>query len=130
MSYCDAYDRAERIASSVELPQRAEALKSLFERASRSGDTQQATAVYHLAVERGLFSVADIYHVTRSKAKKRRENYAAARQEAESLESRLFGWVGPRKPHELGGSSPGPVGQGIGDMHGDRSPSGGFSETG
>jgi hypothetical protein len=71
MSYRDAYDRAERIASSVELPQRAEALKS-----------------------------------------------------------RLFGWVGPRKPHELGGSVPGPVGQGIGDMHGDRSPGGGFSETG
>ena len=97
---------------------------------SRSGDTQQADAVYHLAVERGLFSVADTYRVTRSRAKKRWEKYAAARQEAESLESRLFGWVGPRKSHELGGSSPGSLGQGIGDMHGDRSPSGGFSETG
>jgi hypothetical protein len=97
---------------------------------SRSGDTQQADAVYHLAVERGLFSVADTYRVTRSRAKKRWEKYAAARQEAESLESRLFGWVGPRKPHELGGSSPGSLGQGIGDMHGDRSPGGGFSETG
>ena len=87
-------------------------------------------AVYHLAVERGLFSVADTYRVTRSKAKKRWEKYAAARQDAESLDSRLFGWVGPRKPHELGGSAPGSLGQGIGDMHGDRSPGGGFSETG
>jgi hypothetical protein len=130
ISYRDAYERAERVGSSVELPQRAEALKSLFERASSSGDTQQADAVYHLAVERALFGVADAYRETRSKAKERWEKNAAARQEAESLESRLFGWVGPRKPHERGGSSPGLLGQGIGDMHGDRSPGGGFSETG
>jgi leucyl aminopeptidase (aminopeptidase T) len=102
MSYRDAYDRTERVASSVEARQRTEALKNLLERAARSGDTQQADAVYHLAVERGLFDVADAYRETRLKTKERWETYAAARHEAESLASRLFGWVGPRKTHEFG----------------------------
>ena len=76
-----------------------------MERAERSEDTQQADAVYHLARERGMWSVADSYLASRPKAKERWEKYAAARQESESLENQLFGWAPPRKPHEMGGAA-------------------------
>jgi len=71
MSYRDAYGRAERVASSAKAPERTEALKGFLDHASRSGDTQQAHPVYHLAVERGLFGVADACRETRPKAKER-----------------------------------------------------------
>jgi hypothetical protein len=98
MSYRDAYDRAERAASGKEPRERREALTNLLERTERTGDGQQADAIHHLSVERGLFDVADTYRASRPKAKERWEKYSAARQEAESLGNQLFGWVGPQKP--------------------------------
>lgn len=107
LSYRDAFDRAERVASAHQVGEdRQRALTELLERAERTGDGQQADAIYHLARERGMWGVADAYLTTRPKAKERWEKYRSARQEAESLENRLFGRiVGPRKPHELGGSA-------------------------
>jgi hypothetical protein len=106
MSYRDAYDRAERAASSAgkEPRERLEALTNLLERAERTGDGPQADAVYYLALERGLFGVADTYRASRPKAKERWEAYSAARQEEESLGNQLFGWVGPQKPPEIDGA--------------------------
>jgi hypothetical protein len=101
LSYRDAYDRAERVVAGKEGPERNQALKDLLERAERTGDAQQADAVYHLARERGIWAVCDAYLESRPKAKEVWEKYSAARQEAESLESRLFGFMPPRKPHEL-----------------------------
>jgi hypothetical protein len=89
----------------LEEPQRRnQALKDLLERAERTGDDQQADAVYHLARERGMWDVADSYAATRPKAKETWEKYTAARQEAESVHNRLFGWNPPRKPQELDGA--------------------------
>ncbi len=103
MSYRDGFDRAERVLREVKNPQERErTLTELLERAERQGDTQQADAIYHLARERGMWNVADAYLKERPKAKERWEKYATARQEAESLENRLFGWAPPREPHELG----------------------------
>jgi hypothetical protein len=77
--------------------------------------------------------------LTRAFAALAGEAYEAARQEAESIENRLFGWVGPRKPHELGadGFRATEARQGISEMHGqsqaleqaDASPGGALSET-
>jgi hypothetical protein len=129
MSYRDAYNRAERrveaaSASSKDSGTRERALKGPLERAERSGDNQQADAIYHLACERGYWGVADTYLQSRPKAKERWESYAAARQEAESLENRLFGWTPPRRPHELSSGGDAKVSgaaKGISDM---------FSEAG
>jgi hypothetical protein len=103
MSYRNAYDRAERACDSAskDSGSRERALKNLLERAERSGDGQQADAIYHLARESGMWGVADAYVASRPKAKEAWESYSAARQEAESIESRLFGWMPPRKLHEL-----------------------------
>ena len=49
-----------------------------------------------------MWDVADAYLADRPEAKETWENYTAVRQEAESLENQLFGWVPPREPHELG----------------------------
>jgi hypothetical protein len=109
MSYRDAYDRAERAASADDTDNVA--LSTLLERAERSGDPRLAEAVYHVATERGLCGVADSYLEARPNEKKRWEDYAAARQEAESVERILFGTGdhGPIKPAELGGHAARPT---------------------
>jgi hypothetical protein len=104
MSHRDAYHRAERAASGGDPLERVEALTNLLERAEHTGDGQQADAVYHLALERSHFGVADAYRKTRPKAKERWDKYSAARQEKESLGNRLFGWAGPQKPPQLIGA--------------------------
>jgi hypothetical protein len=109
MSYRDAYDRAERAASASDATD--EKLSALLERAERSGDPRLAEAVYHVATERGLRGVADSYLEGRPAEKKKWEEYAAARQEAESVERILFGTGdhGPIKPAELDGHAARPA---------------------
>jgi hypothetical protein len=103
MSYRDAYDRAERVASLEE--GEYDKLSALLERAERSGDARLAEAVYHVATEKGIRGVADTYLASRPNAKKRWESYVAARQEAESVDNLLFGpqAQGVTKPPELDG---------------------------
>jgi len=108
MSYRDAYDRAERTAGEAVREGAPEKLEALLGRAERSGDPHLADAVYHVCTERGLRGVADSYLESRPAERKRWEEYAEARREAEAhpLERALFGagGVGPLKPAELGGS--------------------------
>lgn len=82
-----------------------EELERILERAERTQDKQLAKAVYHEATERGIRHVADSYLKDRTEERKRWEEYTAARVEAESVESLLFGAnaYGPTKPPELGG---------------------------
>ncbi len=64
-----------------------------------------ATAVYHVATERGARAVANAYLEKRPHEKKRWEEYVAARQEAESIDrvfDRAMGY-GLAKPAELEG---------------------------
>jgi len=82
-----------------------EELERILERADRTGDRQLAKAVYHEATERGVRGVADAYLKDRTQERSRWEEYTAARVEAESVESLLFGAnaYGPTKPPELDG---------------------------
>jgi predicted DNA-binding protein len=84
-----------------------EELERILERAERTGDRQLAKAVYHEATERGVRHVADSYLATHSSERKQWEEYTAARVEAESVESLLFGAnaYGPTKPPELDGTA-------------------------
>ncbi len=107
MSYRDAYDRAERAASEAISERDPEKLEALLQRAERSGDPHLADAVYHVSTERGLRGVADSYLEKRPAERKRWEEYAQARQEAESANplDRLLGGgeLGPMRPAELAG---------------------------
>ena len=107
MSYRDAYDRAGRTASEAISERDPEKLEALLGRAERSGDAHLADAVYHVSTERGLRSVADSYLAKRPAERKRWEDYAQARQEAESANSLgrflVGGDHGPMRPAELGG---------------------------
>ena len=107
MSYRDAYDRAGRTASEAISERDPEKLEALLGRAERSGDPHLADAVYHVATEQGLRSVADSYLAKRPAERKRWEDYAQARQEAESANSLgrflVGGDHGPMRPAELGG---------------------------
>jgi hypothetical protein len=91
MSYRDAYDRAERIAGEALESNTYDNLEALLERAERSGDSRLAEAVYHVATEKGIRSVADSYLSSRPTERKRWEEYTSARLEAESVENLLFG---------------------------------------
>jgi hypothetical protein len=66
-----------------------EELERLLERAERTGDTELAAAVYHVATERGERSVADAYLERRPQEKRRWEEYVEAQTEAQSF-GRLF----------------------------------------
>jgi hypothetical protein len=79
MSYRDAMREAERVASDRENP---DALSDLLERAEKSGDTQLAEAVYHVATLRGERGVAETYLASRPKEQARWERYVEARREA------------------------------------------------
>lgn len=107
MSYRDAYDRAERAASEAVRERDPEKLATLLERAERSGDPHLADAVYHVSTERGLRGVADSYLEKRPAERKRWEEYAEVRGEADAgspLDRFLVGGDhGPMKPDELGG---------------------------
>ena len=107
MSYRDAYDRAKRAASEAISGRDPEKLEALLGRAERSGDAHLSDAVYHVATERGLRGVADSYLEKRPAERKRWEDYAQARREAESanpLDRFLAGGDhGPMRPAELGG---------------------------
>jgi hypothetical protein len=91
MSYRDAYDRAERAASAGDATD--EKLSTLLERAERSGEPRLAEAVYHVANERGLRGVAGSYLEKRPAERKRWEEYAQARQEAESANPWTGSWL-------------------------------------
>ena len=108
MSYRDAYDRAERAASDAIRGNDLEKLSGLLERAERSGDPHLADAVYHVSTERGLRGVADSYLEKRPAERKRWEDYAEARREADASADPLNrilagGDHGPMRPAELGG---------------------------
>ncbi len=93
-------------------PQEAdEELERLLQRAERTGDPELATAVYHVATEKGARRVADRYLESRPKEKQRWDKYVEARAEAENRERALGHAMGFKlmKPPELntysGGSS-------------------------
>jgi hypothetical protein len=79
MSYRDARREAERAASDME---NMDALAELLEQAEKSGDTQLAEAVYHVATLRGGRGVAETYLASRPKEQARWERYVEARREA------------------------------------------------
>ncbi len=112
MSYRDAYDRADRLASKALRENDPDKLSALLERAERSGDSRLAEAVYHVATERGLRGVADSYLEGRPAERGRWEKYVEARREAEAgnpVDRALLGTgqVGPMLPSELGaGAAP------------------------
>ncbi len=83
-----------------------EELERILERAERTGDGHLAKAVYHEATERGIRHVADSYLKDRTQERSRWEEYTAARVEAESVESLLFGANAyhPDRPPELDGA--------------------------
>ena len=107
-----AYDEVYRSASSVEDPGRArEELTRLLERAERIADPELADAVYHVATEKGIRSVADSYLEGRPEERKRWEGYVGAREEADSLERKLghamgFGLMKPQELEANYGGSP------------------------
>ena len=104
MSYRDAYDRAERAASGKEPRERREALTNLLERAERTGDGQQADAIYHLSVERGLFDVADTYRALDRRLRSAGRNTARPdRRQSLSEISSSAGW-GRKSPPEIDGA--------------------------
>jgi hypothetical protein len=107
-----AYDGVYGSVSSAKDPGQAlEELTRLLERAERTRDPELATAVYHVATERGVRGVADSYLEARPDERKRWEGYVAARTEADGIERQLehaMG-LGLMKPPELEanfGSSP------------------------
>ena len=107
-----AYDGVYRSVSSAKDPGQAqEELTRLLERAERSGDPERATAVYHVATEKGVRNVADSYLEGRPEERKRWEGYVSARTEAESTERRLgramgFGLMRPPELDANFGGSP------------------------
>jgi hypothetical protein len=108
MSYRDAYDRAERAASVAIRENDAEKLEALLGRAEKSGDAHLADAVYHVSTERGLRSVADSYLEKRPAERKRWEEYAEARREADQAADPLGRFLvggdhGPMRPAEFAG---------------------------
>ncbi len=66
-----------------------EELERLLERAERTQDPELASAVYHVATERGARRVADSYLEKRPNEKRRWEEYVEARREANSFD-RVF----------------------------------------
>jgi hypothetical protein len=103
MSYRDAYDRAYYASPSGDPGELTRELSRLLERAERSGDPQLADAIYHVATENGIRSVADAYLESRPDARERWEAYAQARLEEESMQNRMFGEMPPAEPAELAG---------------------------
>jgi DNA-nicking Smr family endonuclease len=107
-----AYEFVYRSAPYGKDPGRTqEELTRLLERAERTGDPELATAVYHVATERGIRDVADSYLETRPDERKRWEGYVAARTEADSLERKLghamgFGLMKPPELDANFGGSP------------------------
>jgi hypothetical protein len=92
-----AYDSVYGSLQSLEPGETREELERLLERAERTQYPELATAVYHVATERGERSVADAYLEKRSTEKRRWEDYVEARTEAESLNrvfDRAIGWTG------------------------------------
>ena len=79
MSYRDARRQAES----------AESLSDLLDQAEKSGDTQLAEAVYHVATLGGNRVVADAYLESRPKERRNWERYVEARREAEGVDSIL-----------------------------------------
>jgi hypothetical protein len=80
MSYRDARREAESAAS-----ESMDGLSELLDRAEKSGDTQLAEAVYHVATLRGDRGVAESYLTSRPKERARWERYVEARREAEDM---------------------------------------------
>jgi len=79
-----AYDDVYYSVAFSESPQETdEELERLLVRAERTGDPELADAVYHIATEKGARKVADAYLEKRPAEKRRWEEYAAARSEAE-----------------------------------------------
>ena len=101
-----AYNDVHSAVASSEDPSYTDTeLERLLERAERTGDPELATAVYHVATERGARKVADSYLASRPQERRRWEEYVAARQEAESVD-RVFGRAmsyGLARPAELEG---------------------------
>ena len=81
--------RSSALAPSEDPQHSTKQLERLLERAERTQDPELADAVYHVATEQGIRGVADAYLGRRPKAKRRWEEYVAARTEAESLERQL-----------------------------------------
>ena len=102
----EAYLQSYRDAAFRVLDREPAYLERVLERAKHIGDERLAQAVYHEAVERGLFDLADRYRAGRPKAQQRWEKYTAARQERESfggiLASAFSKSSGPQRPPELG----------------------------
>ncbi len=99
-----AYNDVYYSVAFSESPQETdEELERLLTRAERTGDPELARAVYHVATEKGSRKVADSYLSSRPAERKRWEEYAAARQEAEDT-TRVIGQAmgfGLLKPPEL-----------------------------
>jgi hypothetical protein len=92
-----AYDSVYGNLQSLGLGEVREELERLLERAERTQDPELATAVYHVATERGERGVADAYLEKRPTEKRCWEEYVEARTEAESLDrvfDRAIGWTG------------------------------------
>lgn len=99
-----AYNDVYYSVAFSESPQETdEELERLLVRAERTDDPELATAVYHVATEKGSRRVADAYLEKRPKEKKRWDEYAAARSEAESVDRALGHAMGFKlvKPPEL-----------------------------
>jgi hypothetical protein len=99
-----AYDDVYYSVTFSESPQETvEELERLLQRAERTGDPELATAVYHVATERGSRKVADAYLESRPKERERWESYVEARTEAESVDRVLAHAMGfgLMKPPEL-----------------------------
>jgi hypothetical protein len=85
-----------------------ENLERVLERAGRVGDEQLAQAVYHEAVERGMVSLANRYREERPDAKRRWDEYVAARQGGESVEGMLstaLSSMAPERPPSSGSAA-------------------------
>jgi hypothetical protein len=108
----DAYNSVYDSLYFLEGAEAREELERLLVRAERTGDTELARAVYHIATERGERQVADAYLEKHPTEQKKWEEYVQARREANSLntlEGRLGRMMGERlfKPPELQGNGGG-----------------------
>lgn len=76
-----AYDGVYNSLSPLEPGEAREELDRLLRRAERTGDTELADAVHHVATERGVREVADAYLEKRPNQKRRWEEFVAAQAE-------------------------------------------------
>jgi hypothetical protein len=101
----EAYRLSYRDAAFRVFNMEPENLERVLERAERIGDEQLAQAVYHETVERGMISLANRYREQRPDARRRWDEYAAARQAGESVEGMLssaLSSMAPERPPSPG----------------------------